>query len=301
MRNKILLVGGGGFVGRHVYQCLKNTRYAPIITSRSCLSGFDSIQLDYPDLIKEEDLLSETCCIIILAWSLSVKDKQSMSGYFQDNLIKSMFFIEEMSEKHPEIKYIFVSTGGAIYGENPDLFQSEHSCERPISPYGISKLAMESCFAYYSKLYNFDYFIARPGNPYGEGQLPNSSQGVIAAFLDRIKNNQPIEIWGDGSATKDYLHVEDLAKGITKMIDYTGGSGKVFNLGSGVGVSVNQLIDLIKEVTQKDINVNYLSSKTTDITKVILDSKLARKELGWRVEISLNEGVNRTWNWINSL
>jgi UDP-glucose 4-epimerase len=306
MKN-ILIVGGSGFIGQHLYHRINNLSYTPIITSRSPLhAGYNSIQADIPDIVQHPTLLENTACIILLAWPLPSNKQPNISEYFQESLIKNMRLIETIAPRYPNIKYLFVSTGGAIYGNNEFTHQQEHYCACPISPYGISKLSMEKALGYYQRLYGIEYAIARPSNPYGIGQYPKLNQGIIAQFLNKAKHNTPIDIWGDGSITKDYLYIEDLAEGIVALLLHLLDNKHhlkhdTYNFGSGTGTSIKDIIHTIQTVTNKQLMVQYTPQKLDDITHITLDTTRAHEELSWKVSTSLEDGITKTWDWIVTL
>jgi UDP-glucose 4-epimerase len=197
-------------------------------------------------------------------------------------------------------KIVFISSGGAIYGTPLSLPVSEECPNHPLSSYGVSKLAIEKYIEIFYHLYGLDYVIVRPSNPYGERQNPLSDQGVIAVFLGKIAKNLPLEIWGDGNAIKDYIYIEDLIDGIYKAA-FCKSNYRIFNLGSGKGYSLSNILNIIKDVVHVPISISPMVSEKFDVQKIYLDISRAKNELAWEPRISLNEGISRTWKFIQEI
>jgi UDP-glucose 4-epimerase len=169
----------------------------------------------------------------------------------------------------------------------------------PESSYGITKLTIEKYLGLFHRLYGLNYVILRPSNPYGERQNPDGDQGVIAVFLGRIAKGQAIDIWGDGSNVKDFIYIGDLIDGIYKAA-FSDSVHRVFNIGSGIGHSVNDIVRRIAEKVDRPISMNYGPKGTFDVSRIYLDIALARKGLGWEPRISLDEGLRRTWEFLKN-
>jgi UDP-glucose 4-epimerase len=137
----------------------------------------------------------------------------------------------------------------------------------------------------------------RVANPYGERQRIETAQGAVGVFLHNAMNSLPIDIWGDGNVIRDYIHVSDVAAAFVKALEYDG-SQKVFNISSGVGISLNQLIDTLEKSLGKPIARRYLPSRPFDIPVSILSNELAQKELKWMPLISMQDGITRTAVWM---
>jgi UDP-glucose 4-epimerase len=140
--------------------------------------------------------------------------------------------------------------------------------------------------------------IVRPSNPYGKGQKSNSKQGLIAVALGKILNNKPIEIWGDGSVIRDYLHINDLCLAIKKII-LNESWDKIYNIGSGKGISINKIISIIEEITKKKLEINYLPSSAVDVSINILDISKINSDNGWKPQIELREGIEELWKFFS--
>jgi len=163
----------------------------------------------------------------------------------------------------------------------------------PICSYGIQKLVIEKYLQLNHRIHGLDYCVVRPSNLYGPRQRLDVAQGAVAVFLDRALRGQPIEVWGDGSAVRDYLYVGDAAEALLKAAAFEG-EPRLFNIGSGVGSSLKQLIKEIEALLGRPLAVAYAAARPLDVPVNVLDTSLARRHLGWTARTSLAEGLRRT-------
>jgi UDP-glucose 4-epimerase len=214
----------------------------------------------------------------------------------ETNVRMSVEFLEECVS-HKVKKVIFTSTGGAIYGDvGTDAPINEDTNPQPVSPYAIGKLTIEHYLRYFSRKYGFSTLTFRISNPYGERHSPINRQGVIPIFLHHIANNEPITLLGDGSMVRDYLYVDDLASLIASS--FKEAKMPLYNLGSGSGVSLNELIETIEYVTQREIQIENSPKPPTFVQKVVLDISRFKNEFGIASETSLEEGIRKTWEYV---
>ena len=153
---------------------------------------------------------------------------------------------------------------------------------------------------FFKKLYNLDYVIIRPSNPFGARQNPFGIQGVISVFLGTILKNEPIQIWGSGDIIRDFLYIDDLEEAIYRSIIFNT-SSSVFNIASGEGHSLNDLLNIMREVTGKEFTVNYSPERKYDVPEIYLDIDKAKNELNWSPQISLEVGIDYTWNFVKNI
>jgi len=189
---------------------------------------------------------------------------------------------------------VLASTGGAIYGECTHP-ASEDDPRLPVSPYGTSKLAAEEYLATWNRLHGTGHVALRLGNVYGPRQDPHGEAGVVAIFLSRIRDGKSATIFGDGSQTRDYVAVADVVRAFVAAV---GAQGGVFNVGTGVETSVRELWHACREVTGIDADAVHEEPRAGELQRSSLDPARAERVLGWRAELSLPEGLRRTWEWI---
>ena len=197
------------------------------------------------------------------------------------------------------IRVVFTSSGGTVYGIPEIVPTPETASTNPITAYGISKLAIEKYLGLYEYLYDMEYRVLRIANPFGPYQTALKNQGVIAAFLQKAMSDKPVEIWGDGNVVRDYIYVDDVIEALLLAANHKG-HGRVFNVGSGKGISLNDIITAIEHQLEKKILVDYRSSRPVDVPVSVLDVTSASRELGWRSRTSFEDGLRATISWIGS-
>lgn len=196
-------------------------------------------------------------------------------------------------------RVVFVSSGGTIYGIPEKIPTPESAITNPITAYGIGKLAIEKYLGLYEHLYGLEHRILRVANPFGPYQIPSKNQGVIGSFLYKAIIGRPIEIWGDGSVIRDYIYIDDVVNSLILAATHEG-DGRVFNIGSGEGRSLNSIILTIENLLGKSIQLERHSGRLIDVPVSILDNNFAAKQLNWHAITSFNDGLNSTISWIRS-
>jgi UDP-glucose 4-epimerase len=199
----------------------------------------------------------------------------------------------ELSRAH-DAQVILASTAGAIYGECDEPAREDEP-RLPLSPYGTSKLAAEEYLATWNRLYGTRHVALRLGNVYGPRQDPHGEAGVVAIFLSRIREGRPATIFGDGRQTRDYVAVADVVRAFVAAV---GAEGGVFNVGTGIETSVLELWEACRETTGSDAEAVHEAARLGELGRSSVDASRAARELGWRAELQLAEGLRRTWEWI---
>lgn len=288
----ILFIGGAGFIGSSlVKQFLSNEKYKvfviePEFANVSRLDGLDvnifRMALDNVDGV-EHILVSNKIDVVVHLVSTLIPG----SGYDDfNNEFKNMIFpsikLMEICAKE-NIKFVYFSSGGTIYGNRSTMQPFVETDEMaPISYYGWSKQMMENSILFKNRTENLRYLIVRPSNPYGHGQNLHGKQGLVAVAIGKILEDKPVEVWGDGSAIRDYIYIDDLAKVFYQLIDKDVYNETV-NLGSGRGYSVNDILAFLKIITKKDFKIVYENARPMDVSNMVLDiekmQRLAQVEL----------------------
>lgn len=299
---KILITGGSGFIGSHLAMHLLSLGYEPVIFSRT-VPEFAQVAYVLGEMSEITSLvaLDEYALIYHLAWSTKpASANQNPVADVQTNVIAGLHLLDALVQMTNPPRLIFVSTGGALYGVPNQLPIAETHSTNPINAYGVSKLSFEHYLHVYHHVHGLDYLIFRPGNPYGEGQDPSAAQGAIAVFLGKMLHNQPIEIWGDGTVTRDYLYIDDLVRALVAGMAYQPDQDayRVFNVGSGHGASLNHILHLASEITGIAPSVRYLPARKIDAPTIVLDITQIRQQLKWHPQVSLVEGLHKTWEWM---
>jgi UDP-glucose 4-epimerase len=235
--------------------------------------------------------------VIHLAWSTVPKQTKGSTSYeFSSNINSSISLIEKCIDFNID-KFVFISSGGTVYGIPESIPIPEVHALAPISNYGLSKLTTEKLLHLYHYSNQLNYTVLRVSNAYGERQNFYKNQGVIGVWLRNICEKKDIEIWGDGSVVRDYVYVEDVATAIANALQEVNGAS-IYNIGGGEGVSLNEILSVIREVTGVAFTVNYKPARRFDVPINILDITQAKSKIGFVPSTSIQEGVSRTWKWI---
>jgi UDP-glucose 4-epimerase len=302
---RCLVLGGRGFIGSHLVEALLAQGYLIKVFGRPNSSAFDrkstsNIEILEGDITSEVDIAAAIvdCDICFHLVSTVVPKSSNLNPVFdiETNLISSVRLLHH-AVKSGLKKIIFLSSGGTVYGNPIYTPIDEIHPTNPICSYGITKLAIEKYLSLYHELYGLDYVVLRLSNPFGERQRIQANQGAIAVFLGKITRDEPVEIWGNGSVVRDYIHVSDVVSAMIKSIGYHG-SEHLFNIGSGHGISINDVLDGIENVTGKTIVRNYTIGRSFDVPTNVLDISRATTLLQWQPKISFMVGLKRMIDWI---
>jgi len=194
-------------------------------------------------------------------------------------------------------RIVFFSSGGTVYGIPHSLPVRESHPLHPISSYGVCKVSIENYLSMYHHLGVIDPLILRPSNPYGPRQSTAGIQGAVSAFLGGALRDEGISIWGDGETVRDYIYVDDLAE-LAVRAGLSGVCG-TYNAGSGLGCSLNELSQCVRDVTGRRLPAEYLPARGFDVPKIILDITSASSKFGWKPKVDLRKGVAMTWEALN--
>jgi len=306
MKSISLVLGGTGFLGSHIAHALVRAGHTvrvlaldpgPITGDPSIDQEIECFWGDLGDVDLIKKALPGVKMVFHYAGTTLPENSNRQPIYdVESNLVGTIRFLEEAS-RHEVEKIVFSSSGGTVYGIPKQIPIPETHPTNPICSYGITKLAIEKYLLLFSQLYGFDVRIMRYGNPYGERQDPRKGQGAIAVFLWRILEGRPIEIWGDGNVVRDFFYVGDLVSATMQVLEITS-EEKVFNVGSGQGISINDLMEIISQCTGIEPTTRYLPSRFVDVPSNVLDISLIQKKTGWEPTVGLREGIARTWQWL---
>lgn len=297
-----LILGGSGFLGSHLCERLFNEGHNVRIFHKGNTLWNNFVNLedrieyvvgDFSNPLHVQEALQGMQVVYHLISTTVAKTSNENPSYdISTNLIPTLHLLD-LCVKERVKKVIFFSSGGTVYGIPNQVPISEDHPTNPICSYGIHKLAIEKYLHLYYNLYGLDYSVLRISNPYGERQRPTGSQGVVAVFFNKIITQKAIEIWGDGSVVRDYLHVSDVVDAAYKVL-VSNCTHKIFNIGSGVGLSLKEILEEMEYVTSNKIDVKYLPSRNFDVPTNVLDITRACTELGWAPKIKFREGLKRT-------
>ncbi len=293
-----LVLGGAGFVGSSLVKNLLAQSVPVRVLSRSYHDPLDSL-VDYRvGCLTDSDVLHSCLegidiCYHLVSATVPATSNQDVLFDLDANLRTTVFLLKACVESGVR-KVVFASSGGTVYGSATSWPVSEEQPLRPISAYGLSKVASEMYLELFRNLHSLEYGVARLSNPYGPHQSLSRGQGVVPIFLDKVARGEAISIWGDGSVIRDYILVDDAVDAMIK-IGANKSSDRIFNVGSGVGVSLNELISTIEIVVGKKAKVEYFSSRPSDVPINVLDCNKINNVLGWKARNNLMQGLLKTW------
>jgi UDP-glucose 4-epimerase len=303
-----LLLGGAGFLGSHVAEALAQAGQRvkvfdrPHVDRLSLFPAGRGFEVHTGDFLNPQTLmpaLRGTDTVFHFVSTTLPKSSNDNPMYdVETNLLGSIRLLALCREAGVR-KVVYVSSGGTVYGVPRSLPLAESHPTDPICSYGIHKLAVEKYLHLARHLHGLDYCILRPANLYGPRQRLDIAQGAVAVFLDRALRGEPIQIWGDGSVVRDYVYVGDAADAILRAARFEG-EPRVFNVGSGRGVSLNELVAEIRKLLGREVRVEHAASRAVDVPVNVLDCALARRHLGWSASTSLAEGLRRTSEWLSA-
>lgn len=303
-----LVLGARGFIGSHLTDALLAAGAHVRAFDRPGIQAVKGLQEDNRpglsslegDLVSTKDidmaLTGVDVCYHLVSTTLPKTSNLDPAYDIETNLLGTLRLLDA-AVRHKVKRVVFTSSGGTVYGNPSHTPIAESHPTEPTCSYGIMKLAIEKYLALYQQLHGLQHTVLRLANPYGERQRIEASQGAVAVFLGRALRGEAIEIWGDGSVVRDYLHISDVVRALIAAAT-SGSANQVFNIGSGQGSSLNTLLSAIREVTGKDLNVSYQPGRGFDVPVNVLDVTRAEKELGWAPQTNLQTGIAQTWQWI---
>jgi UDP-glucose 4-epimerase len=302
-----LALGADGFIGSHVVEALAKAGHQ--------VRAFDRLKSTVPLNLPVDSANIQLCPGDFLNrhdLDMALEDMQYVFHFVSttnpaasakdplidvDTNIRMSVVLMQLCVAHNVKRLIFPSTGGAIYGQDLPRPLRETDPTEPVSPYGIGKLAIEGYLRYFRESHGLDALVLRLSNAYGERQNVVGSQGAIPIFLNLIEQGLPIKVFGDGTMVRDYVYISDLAGMVVEAFDRPH-QYDTYNVGSGEGASVNELIDCLKQVTGREVKVEYLPARPTDVQHVVLDTARYAKEFGKPQLMSLVQGLEETWHYV---
>ena len=303
---KTLILGGNGFLGSHLVDFLLKSENEVVVFDKNneiFREQLPNVKYYLGDLSNTSLLATALNGVDIVYHLISTTLPKSSNDApiydVESNLVGTLKMLD-LCVKSDVKKIIFLSSGGTVYGQPESLPISESSNTQPDCSYGICKLAIEKYLYLYKKLYGLNYTVIRASNPYGPRQNYNVAQGVISVFLSQIIQNKEITIWGDGNITRDYIYIDDCIQAIF-LASVTDTNSKIFNIGSGIGHSLNDIVRLISEICKLTPIINYRTKRLSDVSAIYLNIENAKEELNWYPGVHIQEGIEKTYLSIKKL
>lgn len=299
----IAVTGGAGFIGSHIADALARAGHSVLVLDdlssgkrENLAPGAELRVLDVRSPEAAALLVDGGVEILVhLAAQMDVRRSTADPAFDADVNILGTLNLLTAGVRGSLRQVVFASTGGAIYGEQEEFPATEDHPTRPCSPYGVSKLAGESYLHYFHQAHGLDVACLRYANVYGERQNPHGEAGVVAIFLERLLHGEPCTIFGDGLQTRDFVHVSDV---VAANLEALGRPGfNVWNVGTGVETSVNDLYGLLAASVGSDLQAHHAPGKPGEQRRSVIDPARARAELGLATPQDLEQGLRKTAAW----
>ena len=301
---KALVTGGAGFIGSNVVHLLVENHYEVVVLD-NLVSGYRKNLDSFPDVrfiegdVRDESALTRALegVEVVFHLAASVGNVRSIEEPVADsdvNLIGTIRLLE--AARRNAVRKIICSSSAAIFGELQQLPIAEAHPTEPDSPYGVSKLAEEKMCLAYSRLYGFDTVCLRYFNVYGVNQRYDAYGNVIPIFVNRLLHGEPLLIYGDGEQTRDFVNVRDVARA-NLLAAQAHGVSAVFNIASGNSITINQLAQMLREVSELEIKVTHVPPREGEVRDSRADIRAANRTLGYEPTVGFREGLAEYLAW----
>ena len=299
-----LILGGGGFVGRSLAARLRNSKKKCFSISRSTskidiehMKDVHIASIDNRNVLKQ---LLPNCNTVVHVASDTTPGVSALQPSLEvtSNCLPTLKLLEVLQE-YKNILLIYVSTGGAIYGDIKNGHATEEMPLRPLSYYGAGKAAVEKFILAYSKQTGNKAIILRPSNFYGPGQFYRPGFGIIPTLFHHSLNKKTLEVWGEGENIRDYLYIDDFIDCCEKIIDSNEKieSSEIYNIGSGRGTSLKELCLMVEEITGMELLTENRPIRPVDVKQIILESQKLNDDFSWMAKTNLHQGLKKSWEW----
>jgi len=301
--SKVLITGGAGFIGSHITDKLIEKGHQVVVIDN--LSTGKKENLNPQAKFYEADICnSEISQIfqkekpeIVFHFAAQIDVHKSIKDPIQDarvNILGSLNLLQNCKEIKVK-KFIFASSGGAVYGDTSIVPTPESHPETPESPYGICKLTVEKYLCFYKKTFGLNYTVLRLANIYGPRQDSKGEGGVVAIFCDKMLKQEQVTINGDGEQTRDFVYVDDVVN--VALLSMEREKSDIYNIGTGKETNINEIFRKIKKLTGSSCEEVYTMEKSGEQKRSCLNYSKAKQELSWEPEYDLERGLQETINW----
>lgn len=300
----IVLLGGAGFIGINLvkrlacdtankitvvdvnelfFENIKKMNYSNVVFVES---SFDTTT-DYDKLLSGADVVYH-----MFSTTVPTTSNQHIAEELNANIVVTSCLLEACVRQAIG-RIVFISSGGTVYGKATACPLKEDTLTYPISSYGLQKITIEKLLYLYEYMHGLDYRVIRLANPYGPYQRPNGVLGAVTTFTYKALKGEELVLYGDGSVVRDFIYIDDAIRAICN-ITKDGVKHKIYNVGSGQGTSIRQVVDNIEAALDIKVNVNYLPSRKADVPVNYLDISRYESEFGELKPVSLIEGIRKT-------
>ena len=301
-----LVLGGNGFIGSHIVERLLRTDGRVRVYDRSdnrYQGRLPNVEYVYGELgnagLVRAALTDIDVVVHLISTTVPGSSNDDPAFDVQSNVVDTIRLLEACVSARVK-RFVYTSSGGTVYGIPQQTPIPEDHPLNPISSYGITKLAIEKYLAMFYHVHGLEYGVLRPANAYGERQNPFGQQGLIAVMLGKIMRAEPIVVWGDGNVVRDFVHVADIAEAVFQVMTAPLTAARIFNCGSGAGISVNEMLQHLAGVVGHAVDARYVQPRRFDVPVNVLDTTRLRQQLGWSPKVDLDTGLRRMWTWMQA-
>lgn len=305
---KVMVTGGAGFIGSHVVDGFRSVGLEVIVVDDLSRGSRDNLradvrfyEADIRDRYELEAVFRREQADIICHHAAQIDVRKSVADPICDverNIAGSLNLLE-LAIRFDARRFLFASSGGAVYGRAAELPAREDTPIRPLSPYGVSKHSAELYVRMYGDLYGLPYVILRYGNVFGPRQSPRGEAGVVAVFCEQLLRGVTPTIYGDGTKTRDYVEVSDVVQANLDALDR--GEGQAFNIATGRPTSDFEIFSTVREALGiASAEPEYVPPRPGEVEHIYLDVRKAEEGLGWTPRLDLKSGILRTVNWFRA-
>lgn len=299
--NVILVIGGNGFIGYSAIKELVNRNIQVRCLDINRIEAqymFKSVEYyvgDVWDRVFFQKVLENVDCVMdFVSTSMPNTSEITLTNEINNTLRYHDYILSSLNKCNIK-KYIYPSSGGAVYGNKGLEFAYEEDLLKPVTPYGVGKKMTEDIIHYYYDKCGIVSCILRIGNVYGSPRIRSKAQGVIDVFVQNALCGEDITIWGNAkSSIRDYIYLEDVADAIAEITQKGFDDLKVYNIGTGIGTNLLEIIELIGKGLNKEIKYDFKDNMASGINSIILSNNKIKKEIGWNPKVSLEEGIRKT-------
>lgn len=257
----VALIGSSGFIGNNLAAELARSNVQVARLGRLSLGTQD-------DMVREVDDIQPDVVVHLASNLVPGSTEREYLDERADLMSATAFLADRLAERG--ILLVYLSSGGAVYGPTErETISESHECA-PISYYGQAKLEIETYLRFAARTQGLRHLVVRPSNPYGPGQDPRSGQGLITVVIDRAMRREALEVWGDGSVVRDYIHVQDMCRAIVHLLE-EGVEDQVVNIGSGVGHSLLEVVEVVERHLGQDVLLSFKEARPVDSPRAVLD------------------------------
>jgi len=304
----IILVGANGFLGRHCCELLERQRQPALAVSRNPDLDFfgrfaPSLRvMDLATFASDEgrNAIAEAQAIVYLAWR-SVPSTFIGEPWREvpENVQGAVEFFTRVAKISPKTKIILLSSGGTVYGKDGTAPRSEMAPTQPIAAYGLGKLMAEEGLRFIGRTEGTPYAILRVSNPIGRWQT-DGRQGIVGVGLRAIRDGVPVRLFGGGTQVRDFVDADDVAEAICRATVDRAHSAATWNVGSGVGLTVIDMMDRISRVTGRSVPIEHAPSRAIDVPHIVLDCGKVARDLGWESKTPTEQSISHLWRVVNN-